>query len=45
MSRLGLQEEEQVAVFLCLFIIGKGTLLQVCRILKVARDLILLQVS
>lgn len=30
MTRLGLEEEEQVAVFLGLVIIGKETLLRVC---------------
>lgn len=32
MSRLGLQEKKQISVFLRLFIVGKESLLNVCRI-------------
>lgn len=41
-SRLGLQEEQQVAVLLCLVVVGKETFLQLHAIFEVARDFVLL---
>lgn len=45
MSRLGLEQEKQVSISLCLLVIGKDTLLYVGRIFKVARYLVLLRTS
>ena len=41
-SGLGLQEEEEVAVFLCFVIIGEEALLKISRIFQMACDFILL---
>ena len=41
-TRLGLQEEEEVPVFLCLLVIGKEALLKLCGVVEVAGDLVLL---
>lgn len=40
--RLGLQEEQKVAIFLGLIIVGEYALLQVGRVLEVAGDFVLL---
>lgn len=41
-SRLRLEEEQEVAVFLSLVVVGEHALLEVGRILEMARDFILL---
>jgi len=41
----GLEEEEQIAVFLCLLVIGKETFLEFEAVCKVVGDFILLQSS
>ena len=41
--RLGLEEEQQIAILLCLFIIWEKALLQICGIFEVACDFILLR--
>jgi len=43
-SRFGLEEEEEVAIFLGLVIIGEEAFLNVCSIIEMAGDLILLYV-
>lgn len=45
MSRLGLEQKEQIAVFLGLFIIREETFLQFCSFLEMARYFILLRVG
>lgn len=44
-SRLGLEEEEQIPVFLRLLVVREEALLQIGRILEMARDFILLYVG
>jgi hypothetical protein len=41
-SRFGLQQEQQIPIFLRLLVVWKGAFLQIGRILEVARDFILL---
>ena len=41
-TRLGLEEEEEIAIFLRLVIIGEEALLEIIRIFKVTGDFILL---
>jgi hypothetical protein len=41
-SRLRLEQEQQIAVLLCLIVVGEGAFLQLKPILKVACDFILL---
>jgi hypothetical protein len=43
MSRLRLEQEEQIPVFLCLLVIREETLLYICSIVKMICNLILLQ--
>lgn len=43
MPRLGLQQEQQVPISLCLVIVREGALLHLGRIFKMARNFILLQ--
>ena len=44
MTRFGLEEEEQVAVFLSLVIVGEETLLRVCGIIQMTGNFILLEI-
>src|SRR5450432_4273965 len=42
MARLGLKKKEKVAVFLCLFVVGKEAFLYLCCIFEMAGNLVLL---
>lgn len=42
MTRLGLEQEEQVAIFLSLFVIGEEALLEIESVLEMICDFILL---
>ena len=41
-SRLGLEQKEQIAVFLRLFVVGEESFLQFSSLVKMASDLVLL---